>query len=58
MGIKPYSNSLRKPKFKYFGMGYWRGVDKLGRTSGFYTWKMLWKRYDKIIKDIETKGEE
>ena len=41
---------MNKPKFKYFGLGYWRGVDSLGRTSGFYTWKMLWKRYDKLNK--------
>ena len=40
-------NNKVKPKFKYYAFGYWRGVDKLGRTSGFYTWKMLWKMYDK-----------
>lgn len=39
---------MTKYKFKYYAYGYWRGVDSLGRTSGFYTWKMLWKRYDKM----------
>jgi hypothetical protein len=45
----------KKPKFKYFGFGLWRGIDSLGRVSKFYSWAELWKRYDKLSKQKETK---
>ena len=49
-------NSInKKPKFKYFGYGLWRGIDSLGRVHGFYDWKRLWERYDKIIKENDRK---
>jgi uncharacterized membrane protein len=43
----------KKIRFKYFGFGLWRGVDSLGRTSKFYSWDGLWKRYDKKLKEVK-----
>jgi len=32
---------MKKKVFKYWGNGYWRSRDKLGRVSGFYTWRQI-----------------
>ena len=41
---------FHKKKFKYWGDGYWRSVDSLGRVSQFYTWQMICKISDKLNK--------
>lgn len=44
-----------KKKFIYWGLGYWRSFDSLGRISGFYTWRQIQMWDEKLRKSDKGK---
>ena len=50
IGSLTWEKMEKMKKFIYWGDGYWRGIDSLGRISQFYTWQMICKISEKLSR--------